>query len=170
MESTDRSRARSRMLFAATITYALLAAVAQMGVGTLPAATETGAELVAWFRATPNSIRLGVWTFTVALPVFAVLAALTRESLPSPHRDIFFLGATVYAASIAVWTWTWGGPCAARRPSRSGDRSHGTRRRLLLRARAHGRNDNHDGSGYHPGAARRRRAALARRARTHRLL
>jgi hypothetical protein len=103
------SPAGSRVLLAATIAYALLAAVELAAVGTLPAATETGAELVAWFRANPNSIRLVVWAFTAMLPAFAVIAALTRERLPAPHRDVFFLGAMVYAASIAVWTWTWGG-------------------------------------------------------------
>jgi hypothetical protein len=102
-------RAGSRVLLGATIAYALLAAVELAAFGTLPAATETGTELVAWFRANPNSIRLGVWAFTVMLPAFAVIAALTRERLPAPHRDVFFLGAMVYAASIAVWTWTWGG-------------------------------------------------------------
>jgi hypothetical protein len=103
------SRAGSRVLLAATIAYALLAAVELAAVGTLPAATETGTELVAWFRANRSSIQLVVWAFTVMLPAFAVIAALTRERLPAPHRDVFFLGATVYAASIAVWTWTWGG-------------------------------------------------------------
>jgi hypothetical protein len=109
MEIADGSRAGSRVLLAATVTYALLAALAGAAFGTLPAATETGAELVAWFRANPTSIRLGVWAATVALPAFAVIAALTRGRLPAPHRDVFFIGAMVYAAAIAVWTWTWGG-------------------------------------------------------------
>src|SRR5215475_8364406 len=109
MEIADASPAGSRVMLAATITYAVLGAVALAGLGTLPAATETGAELVVWFRANPGSIRLGVWAFTVMLPAFAVIAALTREKLPAPHRDVFFLGAMVYAACIAVWTWTWGG-------------------------------------------------------------
>ncbi len=109
MEIAAASRAGSRVLLAATITYALLAAVALTAFGTLPAATETGAELVAWFRANPSSIRLGVRAFTVALPAFAVIAALTRGRLPTPHRDVFFIGAMVYAATIGVWTWTWGG-------------------------------------------------------------
>ena len=109
MAVTDASRSGSRVLLGATIAYALLMAVALAAFGTLPAATETGAELVAWFRASPRSIRLGVWAFTVALPAFAAIAALIRGMLPAPYRDVFFLGATVYAASIAVWTWTWGG-------------------------------------------------------------
>jgi hypothetical protein len=110
MENIDGSRAESRVSLAATIAYAvLMVAVAGGALGTLPAATETGVELVAWFRANPRAIRLGVWAFTVALPAFAVIAALTRARLPAPHRDVFFIGAMVYAASIAIWTWTWGG-------------------------------------------------------------
>jgi hypothetical protein len=109
MAITDAPRAGSRVLLAATIAYALLATVALAAFGTLPAATETGAELVAWFRAHPISIRLGVWAFTVALPAFAAIAALIRGMLPAPHGEVFFLGATVYVATIAVWTWTWGG-------------------------------------------------------------
>jgi len=110
METTDASRAESRVSLAATIVYALLmVGVPGAAFGTLPAATETGAELVAWFRANSGFIRLGVWAFTVALPAFAVIAALTRGRLPAPHRDVFFIGAMVYGAAIAVWTWTWGG-------------------------------------------------------------
>jgi hypothetical protein len=109
MSIIDASRGRSPVLLVATIAYAFLAGVALVAFGTLPAATETGAELVTWFRANPKSIRVGVWAFTAALPAFAVIAALIRTILPTPHRDVFFLGATVYAASIAVWTWTWGG-------------------------------------------------------------
>src|SRR5258706_6145526 len=102
MSIVDASRGRSPVLLAATIAYAFLAGVALVAFGTLPAATETGAELVTWFRANPKSIRVGVWAFTVALPAFAVIAALIRAMLPAPHRDVFFLGATVYVASIAV--------------------------------------------------------------------
>ena len=109
MDIDDASRAGSRVLLAATIAYALLGTLELAAFGTIPAASETGAELVAWFRANSSSIRLGVWAFTVMLPAFAVIAALTRGRLPAPHRDVFFLGAMVYAACIAVWTWTWGG-------------------------------------------------------------
>ena len=112
MPDADGPRSGSLILLAATIAYGLLAllgGVALAALGTLPAATETGADLVAWFRSHPNSVRLGVWAFTVALPPFATMVALLRGMLPIPHRDVFFLGAAAYAASIAVWTWTWGG-------------------------------------------------------------
>jgi hypothetical protein len=97
-------------LLAATIAYAVLAAsgaAALAALGPLPAATETGPELVVWFRSYPRSIRLGVWAFTVAVPPLAVMVAFLRGMLPPPHRDVFLFGAIVYAASIAAWTWTW---------------------------------------------------------------
>jgi hypothetical protein len=99
-------------LLAATIAYGVLAAsggVALAALGILPAATETGPELVVWFRSYPGSIRLGVWAFTLAVPPLAVMVAFLRGMLPAPHRDVFLFGAIVYAASIAVWTWTWAG-------------------------------------------------------------
>jgi len=40
----------SRTLLGATLAYALLGGVALAAFGTLPAASETGAELVAWLR------------------------------------------------------------------------------------------------------------------------
>jgi hypothetical protein len=112
MPDPDEVRGGSRVLLAATIAYGVLATlggVALAALGTLPAATETGAQLVTWFQSYSSSIRLGVWGFTVALPAFALMAALLRGMLPAPYRDVFFFGAMVYATSIAVWTWTWGG-------------------------------------------------------------
>lgn len=109
MPDADSPKPGSRALLTATIAYGLLGTVALVAFGTLPAATETGAEVITWFRSSPNSVRLGVWAFTVALPPFAAMVALLRGMLPAPHRDVFLFGAAVYAASIAVWTWTWGG-------------------------------------------------------------
>jgi hypothetical protein len=112
MPNAETLRPGCRPLLAATIAYGVLAAsggVALAALGTLPAATETGPELVAWFRSYPRSIRLGVWAFTVAVPPLAVMVAFLRGMLPPPHRDVFLFGAIAYAASIAVWTWTWAG-------------------------------------------------------------
>ena len=112
MPNADALRPGSRALLAATIAYGLLSGfglAALSAFGTLPAATETGPALVAWFRSYPNFIRLGVWAATVSLPPLAVMVALLRGTLPAPHRDVFLFGAMVYAVSIAVWTWTWAG-------------------------------------------------------------
>ena len=109
MPNADAPRRGSRVLLAATIAYGVLVTIALAALGTLPAATETGPELAAWFRSYPNSIRLFVWASTVALPPFAVMVALLRGMLPPAHRDVFLFGAAVFAASTAVWTWTWAG-------------------------------------------------------------
>jgi hypothetical protein len=77
--------------------------------GTLPAASETGAQVVSWFREHRESVPWGVWAFTVAAPAFALMAALLRRLLPAPHRDMFLIGAIAYITAIAVWTWTWAG-------------------------------------------------------------
>jgi hypothetical protein len=78
-------------------------------MGMLPAAAETGAQLVTWFREHGDGVRWGVWAFTVATPLFALMTALLRRLLPEPHRDVFVIGAVIFVASTAVWTWTWAG-------------------------------------------------------------
>jgi hypothetical protein len=75
----------------------------------LPAASETGAELVSWFREHGAAVRWGVWALTVAAPLFAVMVALLRRLLPEPHRDVFLIGAIAFQVCTSVWTWTWAG-------------------------------------------------------------
>jgi hypothetical protein len=65
----------SRALLVATAAYLLLAVVGLIAVGTFPAATETGDQLVAWFREKGESVRLFVWAWTIAIPRLAVMVA-----------------------------------------------------------------------------------------------
>jgi hypothetical protein len=102
-------RVGSQALLGATAAYGVLSAVALVAFGTLPAASETGAQVLTWFREYRESMRLGVWAFTVAAPPFALMIALLRRLLPAPHRDMFLIGAVTYMAAIAVATWTWAG-------------------------------------------------------------
>jgi hypothetical protein len=99
----------SRALLAASAAYGILVAVAMVAFGTFPAASETGTQLVTWFRENRDSVRWGVWAFTVAAPPFALVVALLRCLLPAPHRDMFLVGAVAFTAAIAVWSWTWAG-------------------------------------------------------------
>ena len=99
----------SRALVVATVAYGLLVGVALIAFGTLPAAAETGAEVVTWFREHRDSVPWAVWAFTVATPPFAFMVALLRGLLPVPHRDMFLIGAVTFIAEIAVWTWAWSG-------------------------------------------------------------
>jgi hypothetical protein len=119
MQSLDAQQVRggdehlgSRALLVATGAYAILAilgALALAAFGTLPAASETGTQLVTWFQERGYSVRWGVWAFTAAAPPFALMVAQLRRLIPSPHRDMFLIGAVSYMTAIAVWTWTWGG-------------------------------------------------------------
>lgn len=89
--------------------YADRSGVALIAVGTLPGAAETGAQVVGWFREHHDSVRWSVWAYTVATPLVALTIALLRRLLPTPHRDVFLIGAITYLSTIAVWTWTWAG-------------------------------------------------------------
>lgn len=119
MQSPDARQARGRdehrgshALLVATGAYGILAILGGLALaafGTLPSASETGTQLVTWFRERGDSVRWGVWAFTVAAPPFAVMVALLRRLIPAPHRDVFLIGAVSYMTAIAVWTWTWGG-------------------------------------------------------------
>jgi len=102
-------RIGSRALLGATAAYAILSTVGLVAFGTLPAASETGAQLVAWFREHGDSVRWGVWAFTAAAPPFALMVALLRRLLPAPHGDMFLIGAVAFMAALAVYTWTWAG-------------------------------------------------------------
>jgi hypothetical protein len=99
----------SRPLLAATAAYLLLAVVGLTAVGTFPAATETGDQLVTWFRENGGSVRLFAWALTVAILPLAIMIACLRRLLPAPHRDIFLIGSVSYLIAIEVWTWTWPG-------------------------------------------------------------
>ena len=99
----------SRALVGATVAYGVLVLAALIALGTLPAAAETGAQVVAWFREHRDGVRWAVWLFTVATPSLALMFAQLRRLLPAPHRDVFLIGAVTYVATLAVWTWTCAG-------------------------------------------------------------
>ena len=99
----------SRALLGATAAYAILGALALAAFGSLPAASETGTQVVTWLRERGEFVRWGVWAFTVSAPLFALMIALLRRLIPAPHRDVFLIGSVSYMIAIAVWTWTWAG-------------------------------------------------------------
>ena len=108
----DEEQVGSRTLLGATGAYAILAILGPLalaGFGTLPAASETGTQIVSWFREYRGFVRWGVWAFTIAAPFFALMVAQLCRLLPAPHRDMFLVGAVSYMTAIAVWTWTWAG-------------------------------------------------------------
>ena len=99
----------SRALIGATLAYGAAVGVAGSASGTLPAAVETGDQVVTWFREHADAMRWSVWALTVSIPPFAVMVALLRQLLPNPHRDVFLIGALLVAGSTSVFSWFFGG-------------------------------------------------------------
>jgi len=105
----DGERLGSQALLGAAAAVFALYAIGLVALGTPPGASETGAQVVAWFREHGHSARLFVWALTVATPPLAIMFSLLRRLLPAPHRDVFLIGVVTYMATSAVVTWTWAG-------------------------------------------------------------
>jgi hypothetical protein len=108
LQSTRRiadAPAGSRGLLAATVAYIVLVVAGLAALGTTPAASETGSQLVAWFREHGSAVQWSVWAFTVGTPALAVMLALERRLLPSPYSDVFFIGGIAALVSSAVQSW-----------------------------------------------------------------
>jgi apolipoprotein N-acyltransferase len=93
----------------ATLGFGVLYLAASIALGTTPEAKDNGQSVAAWFRDHDGNVRAWIFLLTLSAPLFAVFAALVRERLPSPHRDVFFFGAIAFAAETAVQGWIWGG-------------------------------------------------------------
>ncbi len=106
--STERP-AGSYALLAATIVYVALIIAALAMAGTLPAAAETGAQVVAWFREHRGAMLAATWAFTVATLPLAVMIALLRAMLPALYRDVFTIGGVAVLVCGAVQIWFWAG-------------------------------------------------------------
>lgn len=103
----DSGRVGSRALLGAAVAVFVLYAIGLVALGTPPGASETDAQVVAWFREHGHSVRWFVWALTVATPPLAIMFALLRRLLPAPHRDVFTIGAVTYVATTAVGVWPW---------------------------------------------------------------
>ena len=100
---------RSTVLLWSTIGFAVLFVAAGLALGTAPAATDSGAQVVKWLTDHHDNVRISLWCVTASLMLFAVFAALVREQLPAPHRDVFFFGAITMTAETAVQGWVLAG-------------------------------------------------------------
>ena len=100
---------RSTVLLGSIIGFAILYGAATISLGTTPEATDSGAEVVKWFRDNGDHVRLWLLFSTFALVLFAVYAAIIRAALPSPHRDVFLVGAIALMAETGAQGWFWGG-------------------------------------------------------------
>jgi hypothetical protein len=100
---------RSTVLVSSTVGFAVLFVASGLAVGTTPDATDSGLQVVKWLAGHHDGVRRSLWCITIALMLFAVFAALVREQLPTPHRDVFFFGAITLAAETAVQGWVLAG-------------------------------------------------------------
>ena len=100
---------RSTVLLGSIIGFIVLYGVANVALGTTPEATDSGAEVVEWFRDNGDHVRLWLLLSTFALIFFAVYAAIIGAGLPSPHREIFLVGAIALMAETGAQGWFWGG-------------------------------------------------------------
>ena len=99
----------SRVLVGATASFAVLEVGSLFVLGTPPAAAESGPQVVAWFRDNRDAVRWAVWMLTVAILPAAVMIALLRRLLPSPHRDVFLVGGVILLGMGGVFSWTLAG-------------------------------------------------------------
>jgi hypothetical protein len=99
----------ARALIGSAVALTGVSLVGFAALGTLPAAGDSGEQVVAWFRAHGNGVRWSVWAGTASAPLLAVVVAFLRRLLPAPHRDVFLIGGTVLIASMAVQAWFLGG-------------------------------------------------------------
>src|SRR5512146_489180 len=99
----------SPALLAATVAYAVLIAAGLAALGTLPAAADTGSQLVVWFREHRGAVRWAAWTFTVSTLPLAMMLALLRRMIPAPYREVFLIGGIAVIVTSGVQMWFWAG-------------------------------------------------------------
>jgi hypothetical protein len=100
---------RSTLLMVVTVGFGVLYLAGAIALGTTPEPGDSGQTVAAWFRDHDGNARAWPFLLTLSAPLFATFAALVRERLPSPHRDVFFFGAIAFAAETAVQGWLWAG-------------------------------------------------------------
>ncbi|MEA2425528.1 MAG: hypothetical protein QOH13_1938 [Thermoleophilaceae bacterium] len=100
---------QSRALVLAAVVAGGLYLVGAIALGTPPKATDSPADVVAWFRDHSDSARLYAWTLTFGTLAFATLAGMVRGLLPAPYRDVFMLGAAAFIVETAIQGWLWAG-------------------------------------------------------------
>jgi hypothetical protein len=119
--SNWRGVGRSRTLIAAAVGAGALYLAGAIALGSPPEATDSPAQVAAWFRDHHDAARLYAWTATFGTLAFAVAAGIVRGVLPAPSGDVFLLGAAAFIGETAVQAWCWAGlalhplePAAAR--------------------------------------------------------
>jgi hypothetical protein len=100
---------QSRALIAAAVAAGLLYLVGAIALGSPPTAADSPAAVAAWFAEHRDAARTDAWTATFGTLALAVFAGIVRETLPSPHGNVFLLGAAALIIETVVAAWIWGG-------------------------------------------------------------
>jgi hypothetical protein len=100
---------QSRTLVVAAIGAGVLYFIGALALGSPPEVTDSPNGVVAWFGEHHDAARLYAWTAALGTLAFAVAAGVIRGTLPTPHRDVFLLGASAFVVETAVQAWCWAG-------------------------------------------------------------
>lgn len=77
--------------------------------GAPPSASDSGAQVVAWFKQHRSGVLWSVWASTVSCFLLAIMTALLRSMLPAIYRDVYLIGSTAMLVAQATQSWFWGG-------------------------------------------------------------
>ena len=140
--------AESRGLVAATVAYIVLVVAGLAALGTTPAATETGSQLVAWLREHRGAVQWCMWAFTLGTPVLALMLALERRLHPVTLQRCLFhrRGRHSYQQRRSVMVLGWSR--AARGSTGARDGARAPRCRGVFWPDPHRRDHDHDGSSH----------------------
>ena len=100
---------RETVVWSALVGTGVAYIAAAIVLGTTPKATDSGATVAAWFRTHASNVHWWLWLETLAVVLFAVLAAFVRSRLPVIYRDVFLIGAITLVAETVAQGWIWAG-------------------------------------------------------------
>lgn len=89
----------------AALVFAALFVAGQLVVPAAPGLHASGAELVRYYAAHGDGIRLAAWLTTLAGAPFVLLVAWLRARVNGIGRDVLLLGAAGIASQTVIWTW-----------------------------------------------------------------
>src|SRR5262245_33628216 len=100
---------QSRALIVAAVAAGLLYLVGAVALGSPPTAADSPATVAAWFADHRDAARTDAWTATFGTLALAVFAGIIRGVLPSPHGNVFLLGAAAFIIETVTASWIWAG-------------------------------------------------------------
>ena len=89
----------------AALAFAALFVAGQLVVPASPGLDASGAELVRYYAAHRDGIRLAAWLTTLAGALFVLLVAWLRARVDGIGRDVMLLGAAGIATQTVIRTW-----------------------------------------------------------------